>query len=66
MYVEVELPLIQLASRGGQHLPLLIAVKDGAVLLLKHLRADVLADGVLNVMLRRPEVAQVHSLPLGS
>ncbi len=58
----VRVPGVQFALRHGDLVPHLVAGKDVRVLLLEHLRLERVVDGLADLLLRRPDVAQVHGL----
>ena len=55
-------PLVEVALRHRQRVPVLVALEDLAVLLVEHLGADRLQDRVLDLALGRPDVLEVDRL----
>src|SRR3954469_8329956 len=55
-------PRVCLSRGRGEVLPALVAREDGRVILAEHLRIDAAGDGLIDLLLRRPQVAQIDRL----
>ncbi len=59
-------PLVQRAIGRGDGVPARVALEHVGVVLLEHLRADGGGDGVADFLVARPDVAQIHRLPIAA
>ena len=60
----IRLPPVRLPRRKLQQLPVLIAVRNRRVLLPKHLRIDRRVHRLRDLLLRRPDILQIHRLAI--